>query len=331
MLSRVADSIYWMSRYIERAENVARFVDVNLNLMLDFPGGSAQQWQPLVDITGDTEDFAERFGQAADERSVIGFLTFDTKNPNSILSCVRAARENARSVREIISSSMWEHLNQAYLMLTAAARRGEVRDPHELFSSVKTASHTFIGVTDTTMTHGEAWHFCRLGRQLERADKTSRILDVKYFLLLPTVDDIGTTVDDVQWAAVLRSASAFEMYHKRHGRIVPSRIVEFLLLDYDFPRAIHHSLKAARESVHAISGTPVAMFRSPVEQLLGLLCSELAYAQVDELIAGGLHEYLDSLQTQMNQIGVHIHDTFFSGRGAVAKRPPRLRADVVAT
>ena len=330
MLSRVANSIYWMSRYIERAENVARFVDVNLNLMLDFPGGSGQQWQPLVDITGDTDDFAERYGDAS-ERDVIRFLTFDPKNPNSILSCIRGARENARSIREIISSSMWEHINQAYLMLTAAARRGEVRDPHELFSSVKTASHTFIGVTDTTMTHNEAWHFCRLGRQLERADKTSRILDVKYFLLLPTVDDIGTTVDDVQWAAVLRSASAFEMYHKRHGRIVPSRIVEFLLLDYDFPRAIHHSLKAARESVHAISGTPVAMFRSPAEQLLGLLCSELAYGEVDEIIEGGLHEYLDRLQTKMNQIGAHIQDTFFSGGGALPKPPPRLRADVVAT
>ena len=330
MLSRVADSIYWMSRYVERAENVARFVDVNLNLMLDFPGSLDQQWQPLVDITGDHENFSERYGQAT-EATVIRFLTFDAKNPNSILSCMRAARENARSVREIISSAMWEHLNQSYLMLSAAAIRGEVSDPHDLFATVKTASQTFTGVTDTTMTHNEGWHFCRLGRQLERADKTSRILDVKYFLLLPTVDDIGTTVDDVQWAAVLRSASAFEMYHKRHGRISPARIVEFLLLDYDFPRAIHHGLKAARESVHAITGTPAGMFRGPVEQLLGQLCSELAYAHVDDIIAGGLHEYLDALQTRMNQVGVHIHDTYFSGRGAVPKRRSRLRADVVST
>ena len=331
MLSRVADSIYWMSRYIERAENVARFVDVNLNLMLDFPGSSDQQWQPLVDITGDTEQFAERYGEAC-QTSVIQFLTFDTKNPNSILSCVRAARESARSVREIISSAMWEHLNGSYLMLTAAAGDdGEASDPHELFASVKTASQAFTGITDTTMTHNEGWHFCRLGRQLERADKTSRILDVKYFLLLPKVDDVGTTVDDVQWAAVLRSASAFEMYHKRHGRISPTRIVEFLLLDHDFPRAIHHSLKAARESVHAITETPTAMFRGPVEQLLGLLCSELAYAQVDEIIAGGLHEYLDALQTKMNQVGTHIYDTFFSGRGAVPKRQSQRRGDVVRT
>jgi uncharacterized alpha-E superfamily protein len=121
------------------------------------------------------------------------------------------------------------------------------------------------------------------------------------------------------------------MYHKRHGRISPTRIVEFLLLDHDFPRAIHHSLKAARESVHAITGTPTAMFRGPVEQLLGLLCSELAYAQVDEIIAGGLHEYLDALQTKMNQVGTHIYDTFFSGRGAVPKRQSQRRGDVVRT
>ena len=316
MLSRVAESIYWMSRYIERAENVARFVDVNFNLMLDLPRGASQQWQPLVDITGDTEAFAKRYGTAT-HRNVIQFLTFDTDNVNSILSCFRAARENARSVREIISSEMWEQLNQAYLMVNAAAgSHGYLSEPQELFASVKMASHLFAGVTDATMTHGEGWHFCRLGRKLERADKTSRILDVKYFLLLPAVDDVGTTVDDVQWAAVLRSASAFEMYHKRHGRISPSRIVQFLLLDREFPRAIHYCLMSARESVHAISGTPAGMFRNPVEHLLGVLCSELAYAQIDDIIVTGLHEYLDTLQTRMNEAGQHIHETFFAARVA---------------
>ena len=330
MLSRVAESIYWMSRYIERAENVARFVDVNLNLMLDLPGDSAQQWQPLVDITGDTEAFAKRYGSAT-QRNIIQFLTFDTENVNSILSCLRAARENARSVREIISSEMWEHLNQSYLMVTAAAASGAgLTDPQELCASVKMASQMFAGVTDTTMTHGEGWHFSRLGRKLERADKTSRILDVKYFLLLPTVQDVGTTVDDIQWAAVLRSASALEMYHKRHGRISPSRIVEFLLLDREFPRAIHYCLMAARESVHAISGTPSGMFRSPVEQLLGMLCSELAFAQIDDIIASGLHQYLDELQTKMNQVGMHIHETFFAARvAAPTRKRPRPRATTV--
>jgi uncharacterized alpha-E superfamily protein len=314
MLSRVADSIYWMSRYIERAENVARFVDVNLNLMLDLPVGSTQQWQPLVDITGDTREFAARHG-AATQQSVIAFLTFDTDNVNSILSCLRAARENARSVREIISSEMWEQLNESYLMVADAARRGDYPDdPQELFAAVKMASHQFAGVTDATMTHGEGWHFCQLGRMLERADKTSRILDVMFFLRLPTVEDVGTTVDDLQWAAVLRSASAFEMYHKRHGRIAPTPIVDFLLLDPEFPRAIHFCLRAARASAHAISGTPTGMFRNSVEQLLGALCSELAYAQVEDVIQSGLHEYLDVLQTRMNQVGTGIHETFFAAR-----------------
>src|SRR5262249_14883133 len=185
------------------------------------------------------------------------------------------------------------------------------------------------GVTDATMTHNEGWHFSRLGRHLERADKTSRILDVKYFLLLPTIADVGTTVDDIQWAAVLRSASAFEMYRKRHGRITPARVVEFLILDREFPRAVVCCLMNARESVHAITGTPPGMFRNAVEQLLGELCSELAYAQVDDIIASGLHEYLDRLQTRMNLAGTGIHERFFSGPRAAPpdrRKKPRTRA-----
>jgi uncharacterized alpha-E superfamily protein len=312
-----------MSRYVERAENVARFVDVNLNLMLDLPRSSGPQWQPLVDITGDTAAFAARYEKPT-QRNVIQFLTFDVSNANSILSCLRAARENARSVREIISSEMWEQVNHFYLLVSGAAgNRRFVTDPQELLASLKMASQLFAGVTDATMTHGEGWHFSHLGRKLERADKTSRIVDVKYFLLLPTVNDVGTTVDDVQWAAVLRSASAFEMYRKKYGRISPDRIVEFLLLDREFPRAIHNCLTSTRESLHAISGTPQGMFRNPAEQLLGLLCSELEFAQIDDIIASGLHEYLDELQTKMNQVGLHIRDTFF---GIDVEPPARRRA-----
>jgi uncharacterized alpha-E superfamily protein len=325
MLSRVADSIYWMNRYIERAENVARVIDVTLNLILDMPIGSVQQWQPLVDTTGDSETFKTRCGEAT-QPTVVHFLTFDQDNPNSILSCLRAARENARSVREIISSEMWEQVNEFYLMVNAAAAdtRG-LGSPHNVFSSVKLASHLFTGVMEVTMSHNEGWHFARLGRHLERADKTSRILDVKYFLLLPTVHDVGTTYDDIQWAAVLRSASAFEMYRKRHGRISPERIVEFLLLDREFPRAIHWCMLSARSSVHAISGTPTGMFRTEFEQLLGEVCSELAYAQADEIVAKGLHEYLDRLQARMNLIGAGISETFFARPLA----PPPMRAKPV--
>jgi uncharacterized alpha-E superfamily protein len=187
------------------------------------------------------------------------------------------------------------------------------------------AGHLFTGVTDATMTHNESWNFCRLGRMLERADKTSRILDVKYFLLLPTAADVGTTSDDIQWAAVLRSASAFEMYRKTHGRIAPERVVEFLLFEKQFPRAIQYCLVRARQSVHAISGTPAGVFRHPVERLLGELCSELAYARVETIITAGLHEHLDRLQTKMNLIGNGISETFFAARGAPPVRKKERR------
>lgn len=313
MLSRVAESIYWMSRYIERAENVARFVDVNLNLMLDTPDGAGQQWWPLVNTTGDHDDFEKRYGKATQEK-VIQFLTFDRENPNSVISCLRSARENARSVREIISSEMWLELNKFYLTVNAAEASGKgMGSPGEFFNDVKNSCHLFNGVTAATMTHGEAWHFGpMLGRMLERADKTSRILDVKYFILLRSIADVGTPLDDLQWTAVLRSASAFEMYRKRHGRISPKWIVQFLLLDAEFPRAIRFCLNGARDSLHAISGTPLGTFRHPPEKLIGQLCSDLAYANVDEILNAGLHEYLDDLQTRMNQLGVGIRETFFA-------------------
>lgn len=315
MLSRVADSIFWMSRYIERAENVARFIDVNCHMILDLPVGSAEQWEPLIITSGDQERFAAGYGTAATQENVIRFLAFDAGNPNSIVSCLRAARENARSVREIISSEMWEQVNTFYLMATApgAARRaGEA--PHEFFTEIKSASHLFTGLTETTMSHGEAWHFCRLGRLLERADKTTRLLDVKYFILLPRHTDVGSPFDDIQWSAVLRSASAFEMYRKRHGRIAPDRIVEFLLLDREFPRAVHSCLNIAEESLHATSGTPVGTFRNPAEQRLGQLRSELGYARVEDILEHGLHEFLDGLQVKLNAVGDAIFETFFALR-----------------
>lgn len=312
MLSRVADSVYWMSRYVERAENVARFIDVNFQLMLDAPSGQDQQWAPLVATTGDHEDFFAREVTATEEK-VIRFLTFDGQSPNSILSCLRAARENARSVREIISSEMWLQLNRFYLMVKSAAETpGGMGHSQDFYEAVKQASHLFTGITDATMTQGEAWHFSRLGRMLERADKTSRILDVKYFLLLRSAEDVGTPFDDIQWAAVLRSASAFEMYRKKHGRISPRGVVDFLMLDSEFPRAVRYCLSAARDSLHAISGTPLGTFRHPPERLLGQLCSDLSFTTLDEILKNGLHEYVDGLQARMNQVSTGIFETFLA-------------------
>ena len=315
LLSRVADSVYWMGRYIERAENVARFVDVNMNLML---GGSpvdmSQQWRPIIDTSGDWAAFEKRYGEATRE-TAIEFLTFDSENPNSILSCLRGARENARTVRDTISSEMWEQANKMYLMIMDEGARGRAaHSAHDLFAAIKLGSHLSQGITDSTMTHNEAWNFLRLGRMLERADKTSRILDVKYFLLLPKVEDVGTTIDDVQWRALLRSVSAFEMYRKRFGRMQPDRIAEFLLLDGEFPRSVRHCLVESGIALHAITGTPLGGFSNPAEQHLGQSRAELNYASVTDIISDGLHEFLDGLQTKLNLIDECVHATFFAMR-----------------
>lgn len=310
MLSRVAEAVYWMNRYIERAENVARFIDVNMQLTLDAAGSA--QWQPLVDTTGDHLMFAERY-EAATRENVVQFLTFDTDNPNSIVSCLNRAHDNARSVREVISSEMWEQVHRFYLMLQQAARQRRVMHmPHAFFEEIKSASRLFMGVTDATMSHGEGWHFGRLGQLLERADKTSRMLDVKYFLLLPSVDAVGSPIDDIQWAAVLKSASAFEMYRKRFGRIAPDRVAEFLILDREFPRAMQHCVMNAEASLHAVTGSPLGTFANPAEQRLGRMRAELSYSPIQEIMSSGLHEFLDTFQLKLNQVGDAISETFFA-------------------
>jgi uncharacterized alpha-E superfamily protein len=319
LLSRVAESVYWMARYIERAENVARFAGVNLHLILDLPGERANQWQALVEASGDAQVFEERYGEATPD-DVTRFLAFDRENPNSIVSCLAAARENARSVRDTISSEMWEQANSMYLRVTHGSGTGSADSLADFFSEVRMACHLFHGITDGTMSHNEAWHFMRVGRKLERADKTTRILDVKYFLLLPSLKEIGTPYDDLQWAAVLKSVSGFEMYRKRFGQIAPARIVEFLLMDGDFPRSVRFCIGCADQSLHAITGAPSGTFSCTGEQGLGLLRSELDYTSADAVMAGGLHEFLDRLQARMNTIGECILADFF------APRPPAAAA-----
>ena len=314
MLSRVADSIYWMSRYTERAENIARLVDVNLNLSLDLGPEMDRQWAPLIATTGDQEEFAARYGTAS-QQNVIQFLTFDEENSNSVLSCLRRARENARTIREMISSQMWEELNKFYLLVRNAKSDPSVLEsPYEFFNRIQLAGYVLEGIMIGTMSHGEAWNFARLGKLLERADKISRILDVKYFLLLPTADDVGTPLDLSQWASLLKSVGALEIYRKSHGRIVPRDVADFLILDRHFPRAMHFCVVRAEQSLLAITGGTIGSFRTRAEQQLGRLRAKLDYAQIDELIAGGLHQFVDNFQTMLNGVGDAIFETFFALR-----------------
>ncbi|HLJ11627.1 MAG TPA: alpha-E domain-containing protein [Planctomycetaceae bacterium] len=313
MLSRVANSVYWMNRYIERAENVARFIDVNLNLTLDLGDSMKEQWGPLVDTTGDRAAFEKKFGQP-DRENVWEFLTFDLENPNSIVSCLRSARENARTIREIIPSEMWEELNKAYLIVRGASTAAALEHPHDFLGQVKVSSQLMIGMTDSAMSRGEAWHFAQLGRLLERADKTSRILDVKYFILLPSTSEVGTPLDLIQWSALLKSVSAFQMYHRSRGRITPSQVADFLILDRQFPRAMHFCLIHAEQSLHAITESPRGAGQTPAERQLGLLGSQFDFAYIDDIIEEGLHEFVDRFQTRLNLVDDAVYQTFFASR-----------------
>lgn len=311
LLSRSAEAIFWMARYVERAENIARILDVNLNLQLDSGQSPVDQWRPMFEVSGDEEEFDARYPSPT-AGSVMRFMTFDSTYRNSIANCLYVARENGRTVREIISSEMWEQLNRYYLFVKSANPDKVLKNPSDFYREIRRASHLFEGLSWSTMSHSEAWNFATLGRMIERADQTSRILDVKYFVLLPKAEDVGTPVDDIQWAAVLKSVSGFEMYRKLYGALAPATIVEFLIMNGEFPRSIVHCLKAAREALYTITSTSPDTYRLGSERLLSKLSSDLRYADTREIVISGLHEYLDRLQVRFNEVGEAIHEDFFA-------------------
>lgn len=313
MLSRVADAVYWMTRYIERAENVARFIDVNQAISLGGQIGSEDQWAPLIYASGDDVLFDQLYGSVT-RSHVLRFLMFDRYNPNSILSCVTKARENARAIRDILSTPMWEAVNRFYLRVREGIprERSILEHPHDFLERVKRSSHQVIGVNEATFSHGEAWNFGMLGRFLERADKTSRILDVKYYTLLPDVSYVGSTLDIVQWSALLESLSSLHMYRKRFGRISPNNVIDFLVLDWQFPRSIRFCLGAAEQALQGITGTKPGLFANRVEQWMGLLNSRLRYTHVEDVFDLGLHEFIDDVQDQINRIGNEVSQEFFA-------------------
>ncbi len=319
MLSRVANSIYWMARYVERAENLARFIDVTLNVILDH--SAEEQWEPLVRATGDIDDFKEHYGDFSSE-NVRHFLTFDREYPHSILSAVCLARENARTVREAISSEAWETLNEFYLFVTKAADKGVSAADSEFYSEIKKQSHLFSGVFDSTMSRDKGWYFANIGRFIERADKISRILDVKYFTLLPDVSAVGTTVDDLLWSAVLRSVSGFEMFRKKYHTITIHRVVDFLVLNTRFPRAIHYCVRTAARSLNQVGGPEFDS--NPALQLAAEIEQRLASTTNETIINGGLHEFIDTLQIDLNRLGSAINETFFGRRRTPVEALMRL-------
>ena len=307
MLARVADSLYWLARYIERAENTARILDVNLQVTLDSDqSGSdaeARDWQPIIATLEDQKLF-HSLHAVTNGDAVCEFVTFAQENPNSIACCVAHARENARTVREYISSEMWERINGLYLWLNSdVARQLFTGSAIDFYRQVVDYSHQFHGTSDATLTHGEGWQFLQIGKHLERADAGSRILDLKYHILLPSGEQVGGNVDTVQWQAVLKSCSAFEAYRKIYtGQVTPWRVAEFILLYEDFPRSVRFSCERLDRALHRISGSDQDHYANEAERLSGRLCSDLRYAVIDEIIRAGLHEHLDGIQRRLIEI-----------------------------
>jgi uncharacterized alpha-E superfamily protein len=308
MLSRVAENIFWMQKYRERAENMARLIDVSFNLNIEIPNGQ-HQWLPLLQVFGAQESFSKYY-KVIDMNSVLHFLTFDTRNPISIFSCLSMSRENARSVREIITSDMWHELNILYIFLQQSNNR--IDNHHAFYTRIKRQCQLFTGISDTTLSHGLAWHFGRVGYLLERADMTSRLLDIKYFTLLPSPDFIGSPFDNIQWNALLNSMSALEMYRQKWHFIKPANVVEFLVLDKEFPRSIFSCIVRAKESLQAIMNTTRnANANKPFEIIMAII-EKLDGMNGESIVNYGLHEFLDELQKEFIAVNDGISEVYFS-------------------
>jgi uncharacterized alpha-E superfamily protein len=313
MLSRVAENLFWMGRYLERADDVRRVLSVNHFLTLGSSNNLSGQWSPMLETSGDMASFLEKHTEVTRE-DVLLYMCLDAENANSIFSCVSMGRENARAVREQLPIEIWEAINDAYHLVQN--QEGELlqADPVPFFNSLRLMQERFYGTLHTCLSQSDAWHFVNLGVQLERADKTSRILDVKYFLLLPSVYDVGGSIDTLGWEALLRSVSGLTMYRQLHKKIAAAQVVEFLLFDKYFPRSLLRCLMETENSLRMLSGESASdqeRFPNIAVQRLGRMLAQLKYLDIDEVYRVGLHEYLNEMQIQLNEFGEAVHSAFF--------------------
>jgi uncharacterized alpha-E superfamily protein len=311
MLSRVASSLYWMSRYVERAENTARVLDVTwrMSLLVKEPALQDQEWFAPLNITGTLFPFSGRHSEAC-AKEVLHFMALDPENPSSIYACARQARENARSVRGSITSEMWEVLNATWLeMQQMDEDKMEARGISAFFDWVKERSHLFRGVTFGTMHRDDAYEFARLGTHMERADSTARILDVKYHILLPSVKDVGGAVDYYQWSAVLRSVAAFEAYRKVYRDVItPLKLAELLILRDDIPRSLRFCLRQVHDTLGRVQNAQSGETLRHASQIL----AALQYGRISDIFAGGLHEYLTDFLDSMQELSLQTQMSFFA-------------------
>ena len=314
MLSRVADSLYWMSRYLERAEHTTRMLDVNLNLMLDESWVSSDhRWQRVLHALGKPK----RVKWEGNPYKLARSLTYDTGHKSSVLSCIMSARENARHVREQISTEQWHRLNSLYLEVTrpevkaqmqAEALEENTDAPAAFLQQVMEAVHQFQGVTDSTMSHGEGWHFIQVGRFLERATATAMLLEAYHEDLWLKTDVMPEGNEYLEWMGLLRSATAFEAYCKVYtADLTPERILEFLLLDPEFPHSMRFSIDSLQKALDAIQRVAGKTRAEPLGRIAGRLSASLGYVSVDEILNGDIVAYLRNIQRQCQS----VHETIY--------------------
>jgi len=313
MLSRTADHLFWMARYMERAENTARMLDVNYQTAL-LPQSAAvaeQGWQGLLSISELTDDYTTRYG-GINPRQVMAFMVKDEHNSSSILSCLRAARENARAVRGTLTTEVWETTNQTWLEFNRLMRDGLLaRDPGAVFEWVKFRSHLSRGVSVGTMLQDEAFHFIRIGASLERADNTARLLDVKFHAVQSdfygAASERDSEYDFYHWSAILRSVSGFEVYRKVYRNVItPEKVAELLILRHDMPRSLAACVQEVVSNLKLVANEQSADTR----RRAGRLLADLEFGRIDEILATGLHAYLTQFLDRVGDLGLGISRDF---------------------
>ena len=309
MLSRVADSLYWMSRYLERAEHTARLMDVDLQLRLDqSPESSTSRWLRLIEAL---QVPASLVG-TADGTSLADTLTFNRLNPSSIVSCISGARENLRHVREQCSTEMWEQLNRLYLQMLGNRPEGTwILESHLFFRSVQEGAQLFQGVTDSTMSHGEGWHFIQLGRFVERTDALAGLIGSHFSRLSHPPDQAAEGTEYLEWVGLLKSCAAFEAYCKTYSaELRPLRVAEFLLLNPEFPHSVRFSVESVHAALRLLGELTDRKIAQPV-RLAGRLRAALSFSQIEEVMADGAYLYLENVRRQCGQIHTAIQQIYF--------------------
>jgi uncharacterized alpha-E superfamily protein len=314
MLSRTADHLFWMARYMERAENTARLLDVNYqtSLLPQSSEATLQGWRALLSISELTEEYEAKHEEVT-PKGVMTFMVTDAGNPSSILSCLRAARENARAVRGALTTEVWETMNQTWLEYNRLIKDGLLaKDPADLFEWVKFRSHLSRGVTLGTMLQDESFHFQRIGTFLERADNTARLLDVKFHgrnteFFGSGLGNEGKEVDFYHWSAVLRSVSAFEVYRKVYRNVIrPEKVAELLILRAEMPRSLVHCMDEVVSNLRAVANDQ----SHETLRRAGRLRADLQFSRIDEITATGLHAYLTQFLDRVGDLGYGISRDF---------------------